>query len=882
MNTKMRSVQIALEKKNMKQTSMKGFMKTLEKKQTCEVFVDIAQKVESGIQKFHDDAQRKRSPFFKMTEDLSHETLAFIGVKCLFGTLSMSSSMAATTLASNIGDAILSATSREEMIYNVDEKTIKDKVTAGLILIRIIVAALGSKMFRINLERLDKTNSVYMVSSGKELKELIEEHSDIFVHFSKKMMPLVCEPDDWEDVLGGGYLLDSSKKLAPLIKRHVKHDVPEGNLVYDAINHLQKTPFRVNRRILDVVLKLQELKPLAFSKVFSEDKGTFSLDCPLKKGVDDYLWDREDVEVPTKSGKKVKIVSKLKHQDEESQFKRREFFKWADKKDLHRSEAEARISLMRSFETCVEITEVVSQYSDIFWAYCLDRRSRVYPTAMTGINIQGADYQKAVVEFSVGLPLDFDGDGEGGEFAIIKTICNHWGKDSGNGVKTDKLTRSACRKWLKSEEDWILDCVEDPLNNQKWMAADKPLQFLAAAMEWSEYLKYRETHDDYKFVSRLCDPNDASCSGAQILSAMTKDEVGCFHTNLMNRDVQDLYMAVAKKVTENLMNVWESDGLAQDWLGRQNILDAILRVCNGESDEVLGDESVRLIQELSETGKSCEDIFDEVYKKLSDVERLRYSLIIRDLVKKPVMVKFYSGTRYGNIEHCSAFIVKKGWEDFFRCDGTGKAASYMGNLIYDSINQVISGAGKVMEWFIHVADVFGNLDLPVKWTTLVGFKASLKKLAMKNLRINVPFTGDKLNKIQVKVPKYEVLEDGTVHQYLDTAKMKSGIAPDIVHSLDASLIMSVAERCKREGINHLLMIHDSLGSHCCFSKRFNRIIREQFIELFSQDVLGNLYEEFKSQLPVDQQNLLLSPEQFGIVYGNFDLKEMLDSFFCFK
>lgn len=880
----MREVQIALENENMKQTSMQGFMKGLDANKSCDVLTTMSSKVVSGIAALHEETQRKRSPFFKLTEDLEYEDVAYIGLKGLIGNLTMASSMAATKIATNIGDSLLIANGQEELVFAIDEKTIKDKVAAGLVLLRVVISSLPDDFFRITLERLSKTNTQYTVMTNTGFNKLLEEHEEVFLRFTKKMMPLVCEPDKWEDVYGGGYLTETSKKLTPLIKRNIKHDPPEGNIVFDAINHLQKTPFRVNKRIFSLMEKLQGIRPSEMKKVFMKKLGKFEEPCPIDKEEDAYIWEKVEGKKEDPKTGKMKKAMVMVYQDEESIKKRKDFFQWSARKALHKRRQEAKKSLDRSYANCLELTKEISKYEQVFWAYCLDRRSRVYPSAMTGINIQGSDYQKAVVEFSVGLPLDYDGDGEGGLFAIIKTVCNHWGNDSGNGVKTDKLTKKASEKWIQGATDWILKCVDDPIENRQWMKADKPLQFLAAAYEWADWLEYRETHDDYGFVSHLCDPNDASCSGAQILSAMTRDRVGALHTNLLDTDVQDLYMAVADKVTENLMEIWDTNELAQDWLGRSNILEAIVRVSNGESDEVLGDESISLIQSLSEAGKSTEDIFLEVYKQLTDVERARYSLIIRNLVKKPVMVKFYSGTRYGNIEHCNEFIVEKGWEDFFRCDGTGKAAAYMGNLIYDSINQVIAGAGKVMEWFVHVADVLGNLNQPVKWTTPIGFKASMKKFAMKNVQLKVKFHGDTLNKFTLKIPKVkkEKDENGNDIYELDVSKMKSGIAPDIVHSLDASLIMSVSERCAREGIDHLCMIHDSLGSHCCFSTRFNRIIREQFIEMFEQDILGNLYEEFKSQIPVDQQNLLLSPEQFGIEYGDYDLKEMLNSFFCFK
>jgi DNA-directed RNA polymerase len=93
--------------------------------------------------------------------------------------------------------------------------------------------------------------------------------------------------------------------------------------------------------------------------------------------------------------------------------------------------------------------------------------------------------------------------------------------------------------------------------------------------------------------------------------------------------------------------------------------------------------------------------------------------------------------------------------------------------------------------------------------------------------------------------------------------------------------MIVAERCKREGINNLWMIHDSLGAHCCYSTRFSRIIRESFVEMFSKDVLQDMYTNFCEQLG-DDSFLLQSPEKFGIKYGKYDLDEILKSEFAFK
>ena len=79
-------------------------------------------------------------------------------------------------------------------------------------------------------------------------------------------------------------------------------------------------------------------------------------------------------------------------------------------------------SLDRPLLAPIEVTNIVKDEPELYWPYGTDSRSRVYPAAMTGINLQGSDYQKAVLEFALGLPLDFDGDGEGGEYGIRSVL----------------------------------------------------------------------------------------------------------------------------------------------------------------------------------------------------------------------------------------------------------------------------------------------------------------------------------------------------------------------------------------------------------------------------------------------------------------------------
>ena len=685
---------------------------------------------------------------------------------------------------------------------------------------------------------------------------------------------MICEPTPWTDRHDGGFLTKGASKQFPLHKSTRVEDyvAPIGDTYYNALNHIQKTPFRANVKVLEVCKWMQEERPLALSKVFKEDLGKFELEMPFSRDDHPEIWDQEEVEVINKDTGKKRKAKAFVLKDDESESLRQEYFKWKQLKDEHTEHQESRKSLLRSFSSAVEVAEDMSG-GDMYWPPQSDRRFRTYPAVMTGINIQGADYQKAVVEFSNSKALgSIDG-----VYGLIKTVCNHWANDNGFGIKTDKLNRAASEEWIKDQEEWIKACATDPKVNQQWMKADKPLQFLAAIFEYAAWLDYYEVHGDYNYECRVCDANDASCSGPQILSAITRDPVGALHTNLLSKDVQDLYMAVANKVIDNLLESLDNE-IALDWLGRSNYMSAIEDVLNEKGHKILSDKSQELIVKLDKDGLTHDEIFIKLLGIGDKFEITRMSLIVRNLVKTPVMVKFYSGTKYGNGLSISEFITKNDWKGYF----TGsymKAATYMGGLIYDTINQVITGAGKVMDWFVHIAEVFGTLNTPMRWTTLTGCRARLCKYQTESIKFSVTFQGKKRT-LSVAINK---LQEGSKTEFvLNTKGMKSAIAPDIVHSLDGSLILAVSARCAEEGLDDMWMVHDSFATHCADTVKFNRIIREEFIKLFGGDVLNDLYEDFRNQLTDDQKDLIIHPQTFGIQRGTYDINEILDSEFCFK
>lgn len=75
------------------------------------------------------------------------------------------------------------------------------------------------------------------------------------------------------------------------------------------------------------------------------------------------------------------------------------------------------------------------------------------------------------------------------------------------------------------------------------------------------------------------------------------------------------------------------------------------------------------------------------------------------------------------------------------------------------------------------------------------------------------------------------------------------------------------------GISAFSMIHDSYGCHAGKMQDLSRILREEFVRLYKEDVLMDLYHQFQAQLPVEVPK---PPE-----YGTLDVSQVLNSHYFF-
>ena len=311
--------------------------------------------------------------------------------------------------------------------------------------------------------------------------------------------PCVVPPKPWTGVVGGGYWAKGRRPL-PLIRLGSKSAVaryedvymPE---VYDAVNIIQNTPWKVNKKVLDVVNMVEKLNNTPIDDIPQME--------PLKP--EDYAGETEE---ELKAWKKAAA-------------------------GIYRRE-KARQSRRLSLSFIVNQANKFSQFKAIWFPYNMDWRGRVYAVPM--FNPQGNDMQKGLLTLAVGKPIGADG---------FKWLKVH----GANCAGVDKVTFKERIKWVEDNHDNIMATAKAPMDSIEWWGKlDSPFCFLAFCFEYAGVM-----HHGLSYSCSLPIAFDGSCSGIQHFSAMLRDHIGGHAVNLTpSGKVQDIYRIVSDRIEEEL------------------------------------------------------------------------------------------------------------------------------------------------------------------------------------------------------------------------------------------------------------------------------------------------------------------------------------------
>ena len=328
--------------------------------------------------------------------------------------------------------------------------------------------------------------------------------------------PLLIPPKPWTSLDTGVYDDPWLASLVPLVrrsnaeqKRAIAKDFEAGIPLYvKALNALQATPLRINKRVLDVVEWCSQEK-LRFGKFPDLEPHQFP------KLPDDYESLPEET------------VSQIRRDQKQWHTKRREII--------------ANVAVMYDD---LRTARRMSKHDKFYIGWSLDFRARMYP--VSNFNYHRDDHCKAMFELANGKPIKEE---DRGWLAIHLANVGDFNKISKASLE-DRI------QWCLDNEDWLRSINDNPQGTfDQWVQSDKPFQFLAAVFAYF----------DPSEVCHIPVSLDGTNSGVQHYACCTKSEGDAYLTNLVPSDsCQDIYQVVADEVKERLAE--SPDPEAAKWL----------------------------------------------------------------------------------------------------------------------------------------------------------------------------------------------------------------------------------------------------------------------------------------------------------------------------
>jgi len=188
---------------------------------------------------------------------------------------------------------------------------------------------------------------------------------------------------------------------------------------------------------------------------------------------------------------------------------------------------------------------------------------------------------------------------------------------------------------------------------------------------------------------------------------------------------------------------------------------------------------------------------------------------------------------------------------------------YLAGKLEECIAKVVDPEAKLKDWLRSVASAQAGKNKGVSWISPSGFPVSQEAVVMTK---HSP-AGMTIRKRTTKIHK---------------AKQQRKIVANFIHSLDAAHLMRTIDTLRAQGLGDFGVIHDGYSVHACHVEVLQRVLREEFVEMYSKPVLEEFLKQQRVQDSAPQSTkdcpkfaTLLETMSFNIL----DVKRSL-YFFC--
>ncbi|KAI0165498.1 DNA-dependent RNA polymerase [Xylariaceae sp. FL1272] len=441
-----------------------------------------------------------------------------------------------------------------------------------------------------------------------------------------------------------------------------------------------------------------------------------------------------------------------------------------------------------------------------YFPHNMDFRGRAYPVPAY-LNHMGADHVRGLLCFGSGKEL-----GEAGLRWLKVQLANVYG--------FDKASLEEREAFAMAHYDDIIDSTTKPLTGKRWwLKAEDPWQCLAACFELKAAL---ESPEPAKFVSHLPVQQDGTCNGLQHYAALGGDTWGAQQVNLAPGDrPADVYSAVAGLVQEDLSQdvtrghfiAKAMDGKITRKVVKQTVMTNVYGVTYvGAKAQVLKQINAAYPNLHAETGVAsslaASYVTTKIFKALSTMFRGAHD------------IQYWLGECAGRV--CRALTP----EQLDRLDdgSASKPARKNAKRMPASAKvQITATPEEILNQFRSTIVWTTPLRMPIvqpyrKTTTRI------IRTCMQELTLQVPDRSDTVNR----------------------RKQLQAFPPNFIHSLDASHMLLSALECEELGLS-FAAVHDSFWTHAADIDVMNRVLRDAFVRIHSEDVIGRLKAEFDAR-----------------------------------
>jgi DNA-directed RNA polymerase len=262
----------------------------------------------------------------------------------------------------------------------------------------------------------------------------------------------------------------------------------------------------------------------------------------------------------------------------------------------------------------------------------------------------------------------------------------------------------------------------------------------------------------------------------------------------------------------------------------------------------------------------------QVWRDNPELQHLMEGPNDRQIAKKPIMTFFY-GSIPGGFARCKS---GRRWKPYGMTEQVievlrerGKpttGADRLAAAIYKAIEDLVPPAKKVRQFLEDLVRLCAKENKPLRWTTPLGLPVHNRYHKPKIKNISIPQNGRARRSVKFAVG-YE--------DKINRRKAVNSVTANFVHSVDAAHLQLIALAAAKEGIR-MVSVHDCFGCLAPHAKRFNGIIREQFVRLHKYNLLAEAFASAKRDLRRGVE-LPLPPEP-----GSLELELVLNSFHAFK